>query len=441
MSGWGYIAVETGIPGLAGILLTGLLAVATAVALIVFLLRGDLGRASGLSGPRIVLLGSALGTGVFAVSIKLAIIFALSHMNLGVPLARNEVVYAPSADALRSYGPAKPYQWAALPSSLAAGEPAPAAAKLGRRLFFDKGLSRDGSTSCADCHDLNDASGADGKATSTGVGGAVGTRNAPTVINVAFQRRLFWDGRAKSLEEQARGPLIHPAEMAMPSHAAVVEVLWRQDSYRDEFSKVFGPNSLTIENVVAAISAFERTLIAANTPYDRFIRGDVSALSPQQQNGLALFHSVGCTACHAGPNFSVASVFAKEAGLRLFPANRTALRAALESHRHLPASLGRAVPTAFRVPSLRNVARTAPYFHDGTVKTLEQAVTVMAAAQLGLAVEAEGTGNDLQQTEMKRSLSIREKGDIVAFLESLSGDVDAAVETPAAATGRSAGGH
>jgi len=288
-----------------------------------------------------------------------------------------------------------------------------ARAALGERLFFDKSLSLDGTVACASCHDVK--TGADGRAVSVGVGGKQGQRNAPTVRNAAFQARLFWDGRAGSLEEQAKGPLTNPVEMAMADAAAVERRVAARPEYRQAFARVFGgPRPVSIDHIAAAIAAYERTLIDVDTPYDRYVRGDRSALDPAQQRGMALFEDYGCRICHAGPNFSGASVFDSGNPYRAFPALPVFATPYVIRHR-LTQDLGRAEPGSrqgvWRIPSLRNVARTAPYFHNGSVARLEDAVRIMASAQLGRPTDRLN----------RNSVPDRDVADIVAFLKALSG--------------------
>lgn len=227
--------------------------------------------------------------------------------------------------------------WPALPdrAPVPAGNPmTPDKIALGRKLFFDPALSRNGKVACATCQDAK--TGADGRSVSAGIGGKTGRRNAPTVWNAAFQARLFWDGRAASLEEQAKGPFINPVEMGMPDHAAVERAVAARPDYRAEFRAVFGgARPLSIDNIAAAIATFERTLITPDTPYDRYARGDKTALDEAQLRGMRLFEGYGCRICHSGPNFSGASLFDTAMPFRAFPGAahvRHALRGALPSH-------------------------------------------------------------------------------------------------------------
>lgn len=273
---------------------------------------------------------------------------------------------------------------------------------LGRSLFFERALSLDRSTSCHDCHSLtNPTSGTTATETSTGIAGQHGTRNAPTVLDAALRRALFWDGRATSLEEQARGPLLNPVEMAMPDERSVVERVRAIPALRARFAAALQRDELTFEDVTTAIAAYERTLVTDESPFDRAQRGVPRAIDARAERGWRTFQRRACVACHGTPTFSNGEAFVR------FP-----LRSVpdLDALFHFTDDLGRMGVTAeakdrgvFRVPSLRNVGRTAPYFHNGAVAHLAQAVRVMGRAQLA--------------TELPDD----EVNDIVAFLQSLSG--------------------
>ena len=332
------------------------------------------------------------------------------------------------------------YQWQALPEQPPDPADNPwsgAKAELGRRLFFDHNLSLDRSVSCASCHDSERYAGADGRATAVGVGNQSGPRNSPTIWNSAYQQWLFWDGRAASLEEQALGPLLNPIEMAMPSAAAVVERVQEQVSYQAAFQQVFGAHKnapvITIERILAAIAAYERTLITPDSPYDRYVRGESDALSPQQLRGMALFEELGCVNCHSGPNFSGAGILSNNSPWRIFPA----LDTPFEQQYRLTDDLGKAPAGSrkgvWRIPSLRNVADTSPYFHNGSVTELAEAVRIMASAQLGYRIEGVDDASHAQgtayvwssQTNTLATVQPRQLGEddiqsIVAFLQALS---------------------
>jgi cytochrome c peroxidase len=284
--------------------------------------------------------------------------------------------------------------------------------ELGKQLFFDPRLSLDGTVSCFSCHNVMTAGGDDDRATSVGVAGKLGNRSAPTVLNSAYMSALFWDGRAANLEEQAKGPLVNPVEMAMPSHADVIARLRAIPGYVSQFKAVFGgPEPLVIDNVARAIAAYERTLVTPDSPVDRFLKGDASALSAQARNGMMLFDKLGCVRCHNGPNY--AGLITRE-GAVFYPWNLQKFPSipgsVYEAKYELTKDLGRYEVTRnpkdmhlFRIPSLRNIALTAPYMHNGKVPNLEEAVRVMAKTQLG---------KELRDDEVKA---------LVAFLQGLTG--------------------
>ncbi len=426
-------------PALSTILAIGAGAVVLAAVLLAFLVGRELGPAAGLRSPQRILLAAALGSGVIAFSLKLAIMTGLSWADReGRAFATHAPATAPSNIEAELPSPiAGVTVWEALPS--AAPEPTdnpttPEKIRLGGRLFGDKRLSRDGTVACASCHDLGAGAGAEPRPVSTGIGNQRGRRNAPTVYNVAFQVRLFWDGRARSLEEQALGPLANPIEMGNDDLDALARRLAVDASYRDAFAEAFGPGeSITKERIAEAIATFERTLVTPDAPYDDFVRGDPSALTPQQLRGMALFESVGCISCHTGPSFSRASILAPEKGraaFRLFPVRKTDLTAQYGLDQDLGAARG-GEAGMWRVPSLRNVALTAPYFHNGAVSDLTEAVRIMTTAQLGRVVQDRGPAEpviewNVQQRRVTRftpgTISEAEIADIVAFLHALTSE-------------------
>jgi cytochrome c peroxidase len=299
---------------------------------------------------------------------------------------------------------------------------------LGERLFFDKDLSFDRSVACASCHELSSAkAGADGLPVSQGINGLRGDRNAPTVINSGFQSVFFWDGRAASLEQQALGPILNPVEMGMPNIELALMRLRRDDLYPQLFASAFPENPMiTAQNLARALAAFQRSLVAGDAPYDRFVRGDSSALDTEQLRGMVLFQQLGCSQCHSGPNFSAASVFSTTHTGRVFPAHGRNERV---EQRGLADSDEQRI---WRVPSLRNVGRTAPYFHNGAVDSLNEAVRIMLESQLGKAVSEESGGrstavwNSAQNTLHVNEYQTLSAGDvdaIVAFLHALSADL------------------
>lgn len=420
-----------------------------AVAALVMLVRRDLAPsgafAGALDGGGRWFLGAALGLGVIAFTIKLAIILTMASFpeQAIAPLLADPAetpTQAPAAQAGPSAIPASPparrVVWRALPDTApapAANPTTPAKAALGERLFHDRALSADGTIACASCHDVAHGAGDDRRATAIGITGVPGRRNSPTVFNAAFQARLFWDGRAASLEEQALGPLVNPEEMGMPSLAAVVTTVAADPSYRPAFDHAFGSGApITIDRIAQAIAAYERTLVTADSPYDRFIHGDDGALTDEQKRGMWRFETLGCVTCHSGPNFSGASTVGPRSPYSALLASRSD-----RARRHgLSADKGKAAPNAkdgvWRVPSLRNVALTAPYFHNGSVADLPEAVRVMAATQLNAAVDDHDPGERLKlwwspETASfggfeRKAVSERDVQDIVAFLHALSSE-------------------
>lgn len=294
-------------------------------------------------------------------------------------------------------------KWEALPSKAPAPADNPTTAakvKLGQMLFHDPRLSSTGTVSCASCHNVM-LGGEDHRSVAMGVNGQTGGRSAPTVWNAAFNQTQFWDGRASSLEVQAAGPVTSPIEMGMKDWHTVVARLKTIDGYQTAFTAAFGANSISKDNATKAIAAYERALITPNSAYDKFVKGDKTALSAQQIRGMNKFASVGCANCHSGPAFNGTGAFMK------FPVNRNSY---FEAQYHFSRDPGRAEVTGdkadehfWKVPTLRNIALTAPYFHNGSVKTLDKAVKVMAKLQLD------------------KDLSDEETADIVDFLNALSG--------------------
>jgi cytochrome c peroxidase len=278
--------------------------------------------------------------------------------------------------------------------------------ELGKKLFFDPRLSKSSKISCNSCHNVMKA-GDDGLPRSPGHEGKLGGRNSPTVFNSAFSTVQFWDGRAPSLEEQAKGPIINPIEMGMANHDVVVELISKVPAYVEEFEKVFGPGKVTIDKMVKAIAAYERTLITPDSPYDRFVAGDKKALSPAAQRGWRLVNSVGCMSCHNGPMFNGPTMEMGKGFYQKFPLIPDA---EIDKKYRFTEDAGRFVETKveadkqmWRVPTWRNIAITAPYFHNGAVAKLDEAVRIMAKTQTG------------------RVLSPDQVSDIVEFLKSLTG--------------------
>jgi cytochrome c peroxidase len=296
--------------------------------------------------------------------------------------------------------------WQALPTKAPAPADNPTTAekvKLGQILFFDPRLSSTGTVSCNSCHNVM-AGGEDNRAGSAGVHGQVGGRSAPTVWNSAFSAVQFWDGRAPSLEEQAKGPVTNPIEMGMENWDDVVKRLKAIPGYPELFSAAFSADNSPVsrDNAAKAIAAYERTLITPNSAYDQYVSGDKSALTEQQISGMKTFAEVGCANCHSGPAFNANGAFMK------FPMHGNSM---FEAKYKMSQDEGRFEATKldadkhfFKVPTLRNIALTAPYLHNGSVTSLPRVIQVMAKMQLG---------SSLKQQQVK---------DIEAFLESLTGE-------------------
>ncbi len=284
---------------------------------------------------------------------------------------------------------------------------------LGRKLFYDKRISVDGSMSCASCHDSRDYF-TDGKDISRGVRGALGKRNAPTILNSAYLPFQFWDGRAITLEQQAAFPIADPVEMSQP-HVTDIEKLGDDLSYKAMFRKSFGTADVNIERVEAALASFERTALSGNSPFDRFqYGGDRNALTPAQQRGYAVYldpNRGNCIACH--------TVGANSA---LFTDGKFHNIGAGVNDSGDFSDVGRFHETkvatdkgAFKTATLRNVAKTAPYMHDGSLKTLKEVVDFYAGG---------GNSNQYLDPEMKKiHLTGPDRADLVEFLQSLTGDL------------------
>lgn len=266
---------------------------------------------------------------------------------------------------------------------------------LGRRLFHEKKLSANESQSCNSCHRVDAGlGGVDNEAFSPGAFGKRGGRNAPTVLNAGFHVSQFWDGRAATLEDQAKGPVLNPIEMAMPNEADVIQRLSSDKKYPALFATAFPdqPKPITYDNMAKAIAAFERTLVTHDR-FDDFLKGDDKALSSLEQKGLELFLTTGCTTCHNGPLLG-GNAYHKVGLVNPYPNLKDKGREEItkdEGDRF-----------KFKVPSLRNIGLTSPYFHDGAASSLNRAVEEMAFLQLG------------------KQLSADETQVVVAFLHSLS---------------------
>ena len=245
---------------------------------------------------------------------------------------------------------------------------------LGKKLFSDTILSMDQKISCASCHSLTGA-GVDHQRVSSGIKGQTGSRNAPTVYNAALHTAQFWDGRAKDIQEQAGKPILNPIEMGMPDEDAVIKRLQKHPEYPELFSKAFPQEkeSLTYKNMTWAIGDFEKTLITSDR-FDRFQKGDLSALNRRELKGLQLFMEIGCVSCHNGPLLGGNS-FRRLGGVRPYD-NMT------DTGRFQVTGI-QADMFVFKVPSLRNAGVTGPYFHDGAVPSLELAIETMGVLQFG----------------------------------------------------------
>lgn len=264
---------------------------------------------------------------------------------------------------------------------------------LGKQLYFDPRLSADNTVSCASCHDPKKGW-SNGEQFATGVGGKKGGRNSPSVLNSAYYTVQFWDGRAGTLEIQALGPIANPIEMNLPVEDAVKK-LNEIPGYKEQFQKVFG-TEVTADGMAKAIAAFERTVLSGDAPYDRFKAGDKTALSEAAQRGMKLFFGkANCSACHSGPNFSDSSFH--NVGYDSEDVGRFAIS-------KLPGDTG-----AMKTPTLRDIARSAPYFHLGELKTLEEVV----------AHYNKGGNNNAHQDEEIYPLKLTdaEAADLVTFLK------------------------
>lgn len=266
--------------------------------------------------------------------------------------------------------------------------------ELGKKLYFDPRLSKSGFISCNSCHNLS-MGGTDNLKTSIGHNWQQGPINSPTVLNSSLNVAQFWDGRAADLKEQAGGPIANPGEMAF-THTLAISVLESIPEYVTEFTQVFGPDCINIDQVTEAIAEFEKTLVTPNGRFDQWLLGDKNAITSQELAGYELFKSSGCVACHMGP--AVGGTSFQKMGLiapyeTKNPAEGVAALTGEDADRF-----------KFKVPTLRNVEMTYPYFHDGEAATLEQAVDIMGRLQLA------------------RKFEKAELDEIVAFLKTLTGE-------------------
>lgn len=296
--------------------------------------------------------------------------------------------------------PAKFQAFAPLPAAVPprSGDLTEEKIALGRMLYYDPRLSKAQQISCNSCHEL-DKYGVDGQPTSDGHKGQKGNRNAPTVYNAAGHFVQFWDGRAPDVEEQAKGPVMNPVEMAMPAESDVIAVLKSMPGYVQAFKKAYpgAKDPVTFDNMANAIGSFERKLV---TParWDRFLKGDQAALTPEEKAGFNTYMVAGCQTCHAGA-YVGGNLYQKLGLAKPYPDQS-------DQGRYL-VTKSEGDKMLFKAPSLRNVEKTGPYFHNGKVATLDQAVTEMANYELG------------------KQLSGAEVGSITTWLKSLTGDIPA----------------
>jgi cytochrome c peroxidase len=268
---------------------------------------------------------------------------------------------------------------------------------LGRVLFYEPRMSASGDISCNSCHVL-DEFGVDGLATSPGHDGTFGPRNSPTVYNAANHVAQFWDGREPTVEAQAKGPILNPVEHGMPTAESVEEVLRGIPEYRPLFEAAFPGEEepITFDNVAMAIGAFERKLVTRGK-WDRWLAGDGNAINVQERRGLDTFMEIGCTTCHMGPNLG-GSLFQKMGLVEAYP---------MEDKGRSEVTGNAAEEYFFKVPSLRVIAETSPYMHDGSLEFLEEVVRIMAKHQLG------------------KTVTDAQVADMVAFMNALTGKLPA----------------
>ncbi|MBI4001704.1 MAG: c-type cytochrome [Nitrospira defluvii] len=275
--------------------------------------------------------------------------------------------------------------------------------ELGKQLYFDGRLSKNNAISCAFCH--NPGTGfADARQTSIGVGGGVGGRQSPTVYNTAFNHFQFWDGRARSLEEQAIGPIHNPVEMA-ETHEHVVAKLGKIKGYQQQFRTVFGTD-VNLQGIAEAIAAYERTVLSTNSAFDKYVSGDHKAMDEAAVRGLALFRGKArCILCHNGANFTdnqFHNLGVPQVGPMKEDLGRFAVTKAEKDK------------GAFKTPTLRSITETSPYMHDGAFKTLEEVVEFMD--------QGGGSNSNLSPLVKPLGLTAEEKADLVAFLKALTGE-------------------
>lgn len=280
--------------------------------------------------------------------------------------------------------------------------------ELGRKLYFDKRLSSDQTISCATCHNVPCGYG-DCRMIAIGIDGMKGTRHSPTIINAAYSKYYFWDGRANSLEEQCKGPIANTHEMskvkdAHEAHKQCAQRVNEIPEYKPLFQKVFGTDTITIDEIAKAIATFERTVLSGNSKYDRYHAGDKQALTAEERHGMSVFTKSGCVKCHRGFNFS----------------DEIFMNIGIGMDKENP-DLGRYLITnderdwgSFKVPTLRESEHTAPYMHDGSLKTLEDVVDYYDMGGI--------KNKNLNPIMRPLNLSDEDKKALVAFLKALSGE-------------------
>ncbi len=300
--------------------------------------------------------------------------------------------------------------WQALPDKAPAPADNPTTAakvELGKMLYMDPRFSSTGTVSCNTCHNIMEG-GDDSRTVSMGVHGKTGARNAPTVWNSAFHSVQFWDGRAPLLEDQAKGPVANSVEMGMSDVDTAMDRVRAIPGYKPYFDKVFGKDGMTVDNAAKAVAAFERTLITPNSAYDRYVKGDKQAMTAQQVKGMNTFAATGCTACHSGAAFNGPTMPQGQGFYAKFPTfsdNAYVTKYKLDQDKGREAVTGKvADANMFRVQTMRNITDTAPYFHNGSVNDLSEAVRVMA------------------KTQLNTDMSNADVADVVAFLGALTGE-------------------
>lgn len=319
-----------------------------------------------------------------------------------VAAAPAPAVEAPKPPAPKAFDLTRLAAFKALPADMASEQNPSTDEKvaLGRMLYFDTRLSKNHDISCNSCHAL-DKGGVDGEQFSKGHKGQLGGRNSPSVLNAALHMAQFWDGRAGTVEDQAKGPVLNPVEMAMPDAKQVEKVLSSMPQYVEAFAKAFPAEKqpLSFDNAAKAIAAFERKLVTPGR-WDKFLGGDQEALTQAEKDGFDTFMASGCVACHAGVGVG-GGMYQKLGLVQPWPNQKDQGR--------FEVTKNEADKMMFKVPSLRNVAKTAPYFHDGSARTLPEAIKLMAKHQVG------------------KELSDAEVTSIATFLEALNGEAPAAL--------------